>query len=233
MNKTKKVTFGTFTLFLAIAAGFMSYGCQAFSAEQAYEMTPVDKVEIKLLPPSKILVTTGEGEYFMKADNLFMRLFGYIKDNDVSMTVPVEARMEKASMVFYIGSKDIKKKLKDNDIVKVVSTPSREVVSLGFRGSYTEKNFVKVVKKLKSWLTSQDRYESTGIPYAVFWNGPFIPGFLKRFEVHIPVKKVKVLESDKSEGAEMVDAPLEIDGLKSKRPKDECLLPVKKSEQDV
>lgn len=175
----------------AIAILLMSQGCQLLSAEEAYGMTPVGDSEIKSIPASKILETQSEGDYFDKDNNLFMRLFNYIKSNDVAMTVPVEARMKKAKMTFYVGAKDIKKELTDQGQVKVMDAPKRMVASFGVRGGYTEENFLSAKKKLKKWLDKNDRYTGAGETYAVYWNGPFIPSFMKRFEVHIPVKPVE------------------------------------------
>lgn len=191
MITKKRCRFNIKTLPMALVALLLGTGCQAFSYEEAYGMTDVDLVEVKTVPPSKVLVAEGDGQYFDRANNLFMRLFNYIKDNDVAMTVPVEARVEKARMVFYVGTKDSVKNLKDNSQVKVVDKPERTVVSIGVRGSYTEKNFVEARDRLEEWLYGQDGYESTGKPYAVFWNGPFVPGFMKRFEVHIPVQRIE------------------------------------------
>jgi hypothetical protein len=39
------------------------------------------------------------------------------------------------------------------------------------------------------WLERHaDQWEAAGEPYAVFWNSPFMPGFLKRSEVHQPLR---------------------------------------------
>jgi hypothetical protein len=40
-------------------------------------------------------------------------------------------------------------------------------------------------------LLKNPAYEAIGEARGIFWNGPFIPGFFKRFEVHIPVQLVK------------------------------------------
>jgi DNA gyrase inhibitor GyrI len=198
MKNAKSLTYRSQPLLLVLVAGLFSQGCQIFSTEEAYARTPVDSVQFKTLPPSKILLTEGEGPYFDKADNLFMRLFNYIKDHDVAMTIPVEARMEKASMTFYVEGEDALRVLKDRGNVKVLNVPGRDVVSLGVRGSYTEKNFKEAKDQLVNWLSRQDRYESIGEPYAVFWNGPFMPGFMKRFEVHIPVRLMEEKDQEAS-----------------------------------
>ena len=38
-----------------------------------------------------------------------------------------------------------------------------------------------------------DRIEAAGEAYGVYWNAPYVPFFMKRFEVHVPVKKAKTL----------------------------------------
>ncbi|HAZ66032.1 MAG TPA: ABC transporter substrate-binding protein, partial [Opitutae bacterium] len=55
-------------------------------------------------------------------------------------------------------------------------------------GSYTQKSYQDNLTKLQDWLKTQLEYEAIGEPYAVYWNSPFVPGFLKRSEVHIPVR---------------------------------------------
>jgi hypothetical protein len=189
----------TTILLVTLFSGVFSMGCQAY--EKAYAKTPSNKIEIKSIPSSKTLVTEKEGYYFNDANGLFMRLFNYIKNNDVAMTTPVEARMNNASMLFYVGSNDEMKSLEDQKEVQVVIAPERKVASLGMKGSYTEKNFKKAEKRLKEWLDGQTEYAAKGEAYGVFWNGPFMPGFLKHFEVHIPVeKKLEVNPLDKDKG---------------------------------
>ncbi|MHC4946571.1 MAG: heme-binding protein [Planctomycetota bacterium] len=173
---------------LIALVGFMLMSCQLLGYESAYEKTPSGEIEIKSIPQTKVLVTEEKGTYFQRSNQLFRRLFNYIKEHDVEMTIPVEARMNNAQMLFYVGSKDKSKKLEDNEAVKVKNQPSRLVASVGARGSYTENNFAEAKAKLEEWLKSQSYYKSLGEPYAVYWNGPFVPGFMKRFEVHIPVE---------------------------------------------
>lgn len=177
----------TTILLVTLLSGVFSMGCQAY--EKAYDKTPSNKIEIKNIPPSKTLVTQKEGYYFKHSNGLFMRLFNYIKNNDVAMTTPVEARMDNASMLFYVGSNDEQKALNDQKEVEVVLAPERTVASLGMKGSYSENNFKKAEKRLMEWLDGQTEYVAKGEAYGVFWNGPFMPGFLKHFEVHIPVEK--------------------------------------------
>jgi hypothetical protein len=107
------------------------------------------------------------------------------------MTTPVEAEINPGVMYFYIGANVSSDALDATDHVSVYGLPERLVASLGVRGGYKERNFNKAADKLGAWLLKNPTYEAIGEARGVFWNGPFIPGFFKRFEVHIPVQLIK------------------------------------------
>ena len=69
--------------------------------------------------------------------------------------------------------------------------PARKVLSIGIRGGYSEKSFISNQSKLMEWFAKNNKYEQDGPAYGVYWNGPFVPGFLKRSEVHIPIRTRK------------------------------------------
>lgn len=167
--------------------GALLTGCASYNS--AYTPTPVDEIEIKKIPPARILKSEDKGEYFGNANNLFSNLFRYINNNDISMTIPVESGISEAYMIFYVGEEDKEKAAKDQGAVKVSDIPGRTVASYGARGSYSKENVMEVKEKLKKWLDDQDKYRASAVPYAVFWDSPFVLPFLKRFEVHIPVKE--------------------------------------------
>ena len=66
--------------------------------------------------------------------------------------------------------------------------PARFVASIGGKGSYSREKFEKARAALIRWLTLRKDVEPMGAAYAVYWNGPFTPWFLKRYEVHVPVR---------------------------------------------
>ncbi len=173
---------------LALAiTGAPAMSIRAHAIDSAFPKTPEGTVEIKKIPASTVLVTSSEGSYFDRANDLFSRLFRYIRKNEVAMTVPVEAGLDRASMRFYVGPGDASRPLSAGPDVEVLALPARTVVSLGARGSYTKANVTSAVSRLDVWLAGQPTLARTGMPYAVFWNSPFVPGFLKRFEVHVEV----------------------------------------------
>lgn len=182
------------TFLLVLSCFFLMSSLNAY--EKAFNATPVGQIEIKTIPESVQLVTYSSGDYFKKANQLFMRLFNYIDTNKVSMTVPVEADLDESGMKFYVGIADQLKELKSTKDVEVIVVPERMVLSIGGRGSYTKKNVEKMKKKLEAWLDQQTDYKAVGSPYAVFWSGPFTPGFLKRLEVHIVIEKVEPIKTE-------------------------------------
>jgi effector-binding domain-containing protein len=167
----------------------LSVSTEAEGTPKMYPKTPAGVIEIKTIPASRLMVTEAEGSYFDHSNELFYRLFNYIKGHEVSMTAPVEGSLdEEARMAFYVGPQVGDRELSDEGSVHVLTLPERSVAAIGGRGSYREKNVRRYLEKLEAWLTERPEYEIIGPPYAVYWNPPFIPWFLRRLEVHIPVK---------------------------------------------
>jgi len=178
------------TITAVLMAAMLSAHPAAMAYEQAFPKTPEGEVTVRTLPAGRIMTTAAEGSYFEQSGRLFSRLFDYIRANDVSMTVPVEGDLDRAAMRFYAGS-DAPGDLADTDAVRVETVPERTVASIGGQGAYSEGNLKDALGRLEAWLISQDRWRADGEPYAVYWNGPFTPWFMKRFEVHLPVAEAK------------------------------------------
>ena len=172
------------TISLSILCSFLP----AVAYESMHEKTPVGKIIIFDLPNRTALEATSQSGYFYSDNGLFRKLFKYISANDVSMTTPVEAEINPGKMRFFIGQKDLGKKLISNKSVKVLKVPKQKVVSIGIRGSYTKETFFKNKKALEIWLSKNKNFTQSGEAYGVYWNGPFVPGFFKRSEIHIPIK---------------------------------------------
>ena len=160
----------------------------AMSAQTAFPPTPPDRNEIKTLPAGILLQTAGRGNYFDGADNLFGPLFRYISRHKIAMTTPVEARIESAAMLFWVAPAEQNKLAGNEAGVEIITVPARRVASRGERGGYTRENFIEARAKLLAWVATQPNLAAAGEPYAVYWNAPFVPFFMKRFEVHVPVR---------------------------------------------
>ncbi|NCG08348.1 MAG: hypothetical protein GWO81_02065 [Verrucomicrobia bacterium] len=155
--------------------------------ESAFPKTDVGVIEIKELPSCKVIVARSKVAYFKEASSLFRPLFDYIKDNEIAMTVPVEAEIDPGAMYFYLGTEAAARELKETDGVKVKALPTRTVASIGLRGGYGEANFLAAKAKLEAWLAERMDLKVTGPARAIYWNGPFTLPALKRGEIHIPI----------------------------------------------
>ena len=175
----------TFYIFLALIPVMSN------AYEQAFAKTNVGEFEIKALPAARLIACQTDATYFEDNNRLFRPLFRYISSRDIAMTAPVEAEINPGVMYFYIGAEVSNNMLDATESVSVHELPKRLVASLGVRGGYSEYNFNKASAKLSAWLLKKPAYQATGAAKGIFWNGPFIPSFYKRFEVHIPIQLVK------------------------------------------
>ena len=158
------------------------------AAEQAYPKTPAGEKEIKTLPAATLIMSGSDEAYFSENRQLFGPLFRYIQRNGIPMTTPVEAEMDPGRMFFYIGEDQAAEELAGTGEVTVQELPARTVASIGVRGGYSASNFEEARAELEQWLGKQEDWEAAGEARAAFWDGPFTPWFLKRFEVHLPVR---------------------------------------------
>ena len=180
----KRVLFPLGGLLLVLA------GCAMFAQyESNYPRTNPGSVEIKTLPGATILATRASGGYFDAANPLFGRLFGYLRRHDVKMTVPVEADVGAAEMRFFVGSADLDRGLPSEGDVRVEERPARLVLAAGVRGGYNRRTYDKALAAARKWLDAHPEHEAAGEPAMVYWNSPFVPAFLKKSELHIPLKE--------------------------------------------
>jgi effector-binding domain-containing protein len=167
----------------------LCFSTDLMAAAAAFPATDPGTTEIKTLPAGVLLKSsTPVGNYFDHNGALFRPLFRYISSHDIAMTVPVEATIEDAAMFFWVARNQESKVTESQDGVEVVRVPARRVAAHGFRGSYSAENFNQARDTLIEWVKSQPELTPIGEPYAVYWNGPFIPGFFKRFEVHLALE---------------------------------------------
>ena len=162
-----------------------------------HEKTPVGEIKVLQLPARTALEANTGQSYFSENNGLFRILFRYISKHDLSMTTPVEAEIEPGKMRFFVGGKDANKSRPTTDSVTVKKLEPTQVLAIGIRGSYDEENFRENRDRLLRWIDEQTTYEPAGAPYAVYWDGPYIPWFLKRSEIHLPIR-LSIQESEKN-----------------------------------
>lgn len=175
-------------LLLSLSVLLLSGG-KAMSYESIYPRTPVGTIEIKTLPARRTLVASAPGDAFKDRGAAFMKLFNYIKDNQIAMSVPVEASASKNEMIFFVGGEHKTRAITSAKEVEVRTLPETTVASIGLRGSYSRENFDAGLKRLDTWLSQQTEWRTNGTPYAVYWNSPFVLWFLRKSEIHVPLAR--------------------------------------------
>lgn len=154
-----------------------------------YEPTPPGVVEVKRIPERLAYETSRPQEPFFEAqDRLFRPLFGYLRRHRLRMTVPVESAFEPATMRFLVEPDAAKDRLGDDGSVRVVHEPAEEVVSAGVRGRYSRGRFEEGRRRVEAWFAAHPEAEPAGPPEVVFWDGPMRLPFLRRSEVHVPLR---------------------------------------------
>jgi len=159
--------------------------------ESAYPRTAPGEVEVKQLPAGRLIEhAAAGGSYFDGSNGLFGPLFRYIKNHDISMTTPVEARIEPGAMRFWISKAQEAKAEAGEGPVEVIEVPERLVAAIGGKGAYSRTNFQRARGELMQWLEERDDLEVVGEPFAAYWSGPMTPWFMKVYEVMVEVRRL-------------------------------------------
>jgi hypothetical protein len=173
---------------------------------------PVGEVIVKDYPPYRLArFRAVEASRSGRPDDMFMPLFQHIKRNDIVMTAPVEieyaassepadgaatraGQQHATSMAFMYAVSSLGTAGPDSADKRVVveDIPAMTVLSIGVRGSYTEKSFASSLAKLNDWLDhSPERFRVVGPPRYLAYNSPFVPWFLKFGEVQLRVERIE------------------------------------------
>ena len=168
---------------------------------------PVDEVVIKTYPAHRLARVRSDGG----TDGMFWKLFNHIKRNDIAMTAPVEMSWggektvaeaggkpagEPNAMAFLYREPTLGEAGADPEDASVLveDIPAVKVVSIGLRGSYGKKTFLRGYEKLTAWLTTHPEWQAAGSPRTLGYNSPMVPGFMKFSEVQIPITPAAAAE---------------------------------------
>ena len=76
----------------------------------------------------------------------------------------------------------------DDPLVTLRQVPARRMATIRYSGFWSEKNYQKNKIKLDSWIQKED-LAVIGEPLWARYNAPFVPWFMRRNEILIPVSK--------------------------------------------
>jgi hypothetical protein len=73
-------------------------------------------------------------------------------------------------------------------MVALQEEPGRLMAAIRYSGTWSKKRYMKREIRLKEWIEAQ-RLKQIGEPVFARYNSPFMPWFLRRNEVLIPVER--------------------------------------------
>ena len=168
------------------------------------------KFEIRDYAPHIVAETLVDGNLEEAGDKAFKALFSYISGDNrsrdkVAMTAPVNQKAvgEKIKMTAPVGQQRIQERWAvsftmpaaytletlpepDNPEVILRLVPARRMAVVRYTGFWSEKAYLRYKSELESWLRERD-LNIVGVPVWARYNSPYMPWFLRRNEILIPV----------------------------------------------
>jgi hypothetical protein len=166
--------------------------------------------EIRDYAPHIIAETVVQGNIKDAGDIAFKKLFGYISGDNrsrdkvsmtapvsqkpggkkIEMTAPVAQQRDKESWVvsFMMPTSYTIKTLpepEDNEIT-LRQVPARRMAAIRYSGFWSEEGYLRHKAELESWINKMG-LTVVGVPIWARYNPPFMPWFLRRNEVLIPI----------------------------------------------
>lgn len=180
--------------------------------EASHEVVKADgSIEIRDYDSYLLAETLVEGDFEDAGSIAFKRLFRYISGDNraqskIAMTAPVaQAPGEKIEMTAPVGQEKSGDQwlvsfmmpasytmetipVPDDSKVKLRQLPARRMVAVRYSGFWSEKNYKKNKLKLENWI-QKEGLTVIGAPVWARYNAPFVPWFLRRNEILIPIAR--------------------------------------------
>jgi len=171
-----------------------------------------DKIEIRRYEPQIVAETFVDGDLKDAGSEGFRRLFAYIsgdntKKKSISMTAPVEQkeRSEKIAMTSPVGQEKLNNQWRitflmpaeytleslpepTDERVKLVQEPARLVAAIRYSGRWSKEGYEKNKALLQGYMLNHG-YTAAGTPIWARYDPPFMPWFMRRNEVLVPLKE--------------------------------------------
>ena len=203
---------GRVFILLVLFVSIFLLGRTAMAIEEA-DYAVVEKegdFELRQYEPFIVAETIVDGDFSDVGNVGFRRLYDYISGNNqkkesISMTAPVtqEARSEKISMTAPVTQEKVGRKWRITFMmpsqytmetlpepldlnVKLKKESKRIVAALRYSGTWSQKRYDEKQALLFNWIQKRG-FKALGEPIFARYNSPFMPWFLRRNEVLIPV----------------------------------------------
>jgi hypothetical protein len=180
--------------------------------EASYKVVKAeDSFEVRDYPPYLLAETFVNGDFDEAGSNAFRRLFRYISGDNrsqtkIAMTAPVSQQPgENIDMTAPVGQQKSGAQwvvsfmmpasydmgtlpVPDDLLVTLRQVPARRMATIRYSGFWSEKNYQKNKIKLHSWI-QKEGLTVNGEPIWARYNAPFVPWFMRRNEILVPVSK--------------------------------------------
>jgi len=211
MKTLKFIGLAGFTL-LTVSSGLVPKSAMAIEKAKYTVLEKEDNFELRQYQAQIVAETYVEGNLEDVGNAGFRRLFAYIsgdnkKKESISMTAPVgqEAGSEKIAMTapvsqekkdnrwritFLMPAKYTLEMLPEpiDERVKLAEEPVRLMAAVKYSGTWSEEGYKKNKAMLEEYIQKRG-LTKTGAPVWARYDPPFMPWFLRRNEVLIPVEK--------------------------------------------
>ncbi|MDO6824995.1 heme-binding protein [Marinobacter sp. 1_MG-2023] len=201
-------------LVIALCSMFLSATTMATEEAEYTVLLKEDNLEVRQYEPQIVAETVVDTEFEDAGSEAFGRLFKYISGNnqsqaEIAMTAPVGqvAESQKIDMTAPVGQTQVDGQWvvsfmmpgsftmdsipKPNDErIALRSVPEQTMAAIRYSGLWSESGYQKNKSRLERWI-GEKGYIATGAPVWARYNAPFIPWFLRRNEVLIPVEQVQ------------------------------------------
>jgi len=179
--------------------------------EAKYSVTEKqDKLEIRDYAPAIVAEVIVYGDFENASGEAFRKLFNYISGENtarekIAMTAPVaqRAKPEKIAMTAPVGQRKSGQgwavsfmmpatytmdtlPVPDDPAVVLREVPAYRAAAIRYSGRWTEKAYREQYELLQEWIEAKN-LEVKGEPVWARYNAPFVPWFMRRNEILIPV----------------------------------------------
>lgn len=203
--------------YLKQATGFMvaamigSGNAMAVEEAQYTLVLKEQRFEVRDYAPHVVAQTLVDGDFDQAGSKAFSRLFDYISGNNTSsqkiaMTAPVaqEKTGEKIDMTSPVGQQQVNGRWavsfmmpaaqsletlptpKDPQVT-LRQVPAQMMAAVRYSGFWSEDAYTRNERDLNAWI-KQNAYRIVGEPVWARYNPPFMPWFLRRNEILIPIE---------------------------------------------
>ena len=169
-----------------------------------------EDLEIRQYEATIVAEVVVNGSFEDASNTAFRKLFKYISGSNTSrskiaMTAPVkqEPEGEKIAMTAPVGQRAAEQgwavsfmmpasytmdtiPLPVDDSIVLREIPAHRAAAIRYSGRWSEKRYRKHLELLENWI-EQNGLEPTGQPLWARYNAPFVPWFMRRNEILIPI----------------------------------------------